>query len=104
MTPRTHKRYDAEFKRSTIELADSTDRPDSALEKEMGIYDGAIRTWRRQALKQKDDAFPGNGNLPTSEAELHRLRRENEILRQEREILKKAVAIFSLPTKPGSGL
>ncbi|MCZ7555138.1 MAG: transposase [Bacteroidia bacterium] len=104
MVKRTHKKYDAAFKRSVIELADSTDRPDSALEEEFDLYDGAIRTWRRQLLTQKSEAFPGNGNLPASDSELHRLRRENEILRQEREILKKAVAIFSLPTKPGSGL
>ena len=104
MAHKPRKKYDEEFKRATVELADSSDRPDRAFEQELDLYDGAIRTWRREIIKHAKDAFPGNGNLPPSEDELRRLRRENEILRQEREILKKAVAIFSLPPKSGSDL
>jgi transposase len=40
-------------------------------------------------------AFPGTGHQSDAEAEVHRLKRENEILRQERDLLKKAIAIFS---------
>jgi transposase len=42
-----------------------------------------------------EQAFPGTGHQNDAEAELRQLRRENEILRQERDILKKAIAIFS---------
>jgi transposase len=42
-------------------------------------------------------AFPGKGNLRSEDEEVRRLKRENEVLRQEREILKKALAIFSGP-------
>ena len=45
-------------------------------------------------------AFPGHGHLPEPEAELRRLQRENAVLRQERDILKKAIAIFSEPKAP----
>jgi len=40
-------------------------------------------------------AFPGTGHQSDAKAEVHRLKRENEILRQERDLLKKAIAIFS---------
>ncbi len=43
-------------------------------------------------------AFPGHGRVPADQEELVRLRRELEIVRQERDILKKAVAIFSRPS------
>jgi transposase len=42
-------------------------------------------------------AFVGSGNQQPEDAEIRQLRRENEILRQERDILKKARAIFSHP-------
>lgn len=44
-----------------------------------------------------EQAFVGSGNLHPEDAELKRLRRENEILRQERDSFKKALAIFSHP-------
>jgi transposase len=44
-------------------------------------------------------AFPGSGHLTPPEEEMRRLQRENEILRQERDILKKALAIFSKPER-----
>jgi transposase len=44
-----------------------------------------------------EQAFPGHGHLPADQERLRQLERENEILRQERDILKKAIAIFSHP-------
>ena len=46
-----------------------------------------------------EDAFPGHGNLPPDEERIRQLQRELEITRQERDILKKAIAIFSRPSK-----
>jgi transposase len=55
-----------------------------------------LSRWKRQLARQGKDAFPGKGHLmPEEEEELRRLKRENERLRRERDILKKAVAIFS---------
>jgi len=101
MTARKRKSYDAEFKRQAVDLANIPDRTDREIEQDLGIYDGAIRTWRRELASHADDAFPGKGRVPASEEELHQLRRENHILRQERDILKKAVVIFSHPPKTG---
>jgi hypothetical protein len=49
---KTHKRYDPEFKRQTVELADKTNRPDSTIEKELVLYQGAIRPWREELTTQ----------------------------------------------------
>ncbi|WP_158591534.1 transposase [Deinococcus cavernae] len=53
--------------------------------------------WRLQAQQAGQAAFPGQGRTTQTpqEQEIQRLRRENEILRQEREILKKAAAFFA---------
>ena len=42
-------------------------------------------------------AFPGKGHLHAEDERVKKLERENEVLRRERDILKKALAIFSLP-------
>jgi transposase len=96
------RKYDEDFKTQTVELADSSERTDAAIEKDLGVYQGAIRHWRADLESNKGEAFPGTGHLRPSEEEFRQLRREVEILRQEREILKKAVAIFSIPPRTGS--
>ncbi len=61
--------------------------------REMGIDQETLRRWLKEFAAGGDRAFPGRGH-PRDE-ELVRLRRENQQLRQEREILKKALGIFS---------
>lgn len=63
--------------------------------RDLGISQSVLGRWKRQFEEDPDQAFPGKGRLRPEDEELARLRRENEILRQEREILKKAVGIFS---------
>jgi transposase len=97
-----HKSYDPDFKRQTVDLADSSDRADRTIEEELGLYQGAIRTWRKELKKDNAHAFPGKGHRKPIEEENDALRRENEILRQERDILKKAAAIFSHVPRTGT--
>lgn len=95
MTERKH--YTREFKFEALELWRSSGKSAAQIERDLGIHQGQLYAWKRQLEKHGSDAFPGHGHLPTPEAELRRLQRENEILRQERDILKKAIAIFSEP-------
>lgn len=95
---------DREFKQQAVALADSSGKPDRQIEKELGIYQGAIRTWRKALEADPEHAFPGSGKLKPVDEELRRLRREVEVLRQERDILKKAAAIFLKPPKAGTDL
>ena len=97
------QRYDSEFKRAAVELAGTSGKTLAALEVELGISKGLLKQWVRAAKRDGTEAFPGNGRLKASDEELRRLQRENAVLRQERDILKKAVAIFSQPPKPGTG-
>jgi transposase len=96
------QKYDSEFKRAAVELAQTSGKTMAELEVELGISQGLLKHWVRAAKRDGAEAFPGNGRLKASDEELRRLQRENAILRQERDILKKAVGIFSQAPKPGT--
>ena len=51
--------------------------------------------WRKQFAGESDQAFPGKGHMTAENQELNRLRKENQRLRMEHEILKKAAAFFA---------
>lgn len=89
------QKYDPEFKKEAVRLADESDRPIKVTEKELGLYHGAIRQWRRELCEDPRQAFPGTGRLKPEEEKLRHALKENDRLRRERDILKKAVAIFS---------
>ena len=89
------KRYDKEFKIETIRLASEPGNSQAKIERDLGISQGIISRWKRELLEDGEQAFPGKGHLKADDNELRRLKRENERLRRERDILKKAVAIFS---------
>jgi transposase len=92
---RKNRKFDTSFKQEAVRLADESDKPDRQIEKELGIYQGAIRTWRNDLKENGKGAFPGTGHLKPEEEENRRLRRELARVTTERDILKKAVAIFS---------
>lgn len=98
------KKYDATFKREAVGLAATSGKRDRTIEQELGLYQGAIRHWREEVKADPDNAFPGTGHLKPLEAENLRLRRELAIAQEERDILKKAVAIFSKKPKTSTGL
>jgi transposase-like protein len=89
------KRYTREFKIEAVRLLESSGKNGRAVEEELGIGSGQIYRWRKQleAEGKGAQAFPGTGR-PRDE-EMARLKRENAVLREERDILRKAVAIFS---------
>ena len=92
---RVLKQYDQQFKKEAVRLLETSGKSIAQLERELGIGKGNLSRWRRQYVKEGEDAFPGHGRLTPEQERLRRLERENEILRQERDILKKAIAIFS---------
>jgi transposase len=63
----------------------------------LGISQTSLSRWCQDAETHQEQAFVGSGHQQPEAEELRRLRRENEILRQERDILKKAAAIFLHP-------
>ncbi len=97
------KRYDAEFKRESVRLAETSGKTDRQIERDLGLYQGAIARWRKELEGDPMDAFPGTGHQKPLEEENRRLQRELAIAREERDILKKVVAIFSEGPKTDSG-
>lgn len=94
--PRTRPPYAREFREEAVRLARESGRPASQIAKDVGISYESLRTW----LKQSDlDAGRRMDGLTTEEREeLRTWRRENRILREEREILRKAAAFFAKET------
>ena len=88
--------FDREFKQMVIEL--SHNREDvAALASELDISADLIYRWRREATTYQNASFPGQGNkiLTEEQKEIARLRKELRDAQIERDILKKAVSIFS---------
>ena len=89
------KVYTREFKLETLRLLKRSGKTKAELERELGLYQGQIGLWEKAFNREGgkvEQAFPGTGHQSDAEAEVSQLRRENEILRQERDILKKAIA------------
>jgi transposase len=84
-----------QFKLESVRLIVEEGRRISGLSRELGVSENLLRNWKRKWEEGKIDPFPGKGRLSLEDDELRRLRRDNERLRIERDILKKAVAIFS---------
>lgn len=89
------KTYTREFKLEAIQLAETSGKPIAQIERELGLGKGQIHHWKRQVAQDGEEAFPGKGRLKAQDELIRQLRRENEVLRQERDILKKAVTIFA---------
>jgi transposase len=93
------KSYTREFKLEAVRLLETSGRGVTELERELGIGAGCLGRWRAAFREEGEQAFPGHGHPSPDEERIRALEREVEILRQEREILKKAVAIFSHPRR-----
>jgi transposase-like protein len=91
------RKYDREFKLNAIQLYLESKRPLREISEELGVPGSTLVTWVRTGKREGLKAFPGKGHLKPEDEQLKRLHREIEVLRRERDILKKALAIFSLP-------
>ncbi|QYO64864.1 transposase [Leptolyngbya sp. 7M] len=87
------KKYTEEFKREAVRLMETSSKRIAEIARDLGINDNNLYRWRR--LYGNQSQTNTNGSVAEMEAELKRLRRENEVLRQERDILKKAMSIVS---------
>ena len=89
------KTYTREFKVEAVQLVKSSGKPMSQIARELGVSDSALYQWCKHLADQGEQAFPGSGQQTAQEEEIRRLKRELEIARQERDILKKVVGIYS---------
>ena len=92
------KRFDRDFKISAVRMVTEGGHKAAEVARSLGIHQNQIYNWKKKFSDQGDKAFPGKGHL----TELAALRRQLRDVEMERDILKKAVGIFSKPTENGS--
>lgn len=94
MARRSRRKFSDEFKTETVKLIRDSDKSIGAICQELNLTPTAVRRWVKQM--DIDEGKGPAGALTRDELEeLRRLRKENRVLRQEREILKKATAFFA---------
>jgi len=93
--------YTEEFKRDAVELSFNSDKTIKEIADDLGIIYGNLTRWRREYKNKGEHAFPGNGNqnLTPEEQKIKDLEDELRETKLERDILKKAVGIFSKKSK-----
>jgi transposase len=89
------RKYDRQFKEEAVKLVTEGGRSVSDVARSLGIHENLLYTWKRQYKEDPAGSFPGKGHLSPQDEELQRLQKENANLKEDREILKKALAIFS---------
>lgn len=96
-----YKTYTKEFKQEAVRLMEESGRPPAEIAMELGIRRNQLYKWKEQLQNQGEDAFKGKRGRPKKEdrSELTTLRQENERLKEELEILKKAAAYFARELK-----
>ena len=91
LTGRTRRKFSDEFKRDAVDIVNTSGKSIAQVARELGIYDSSLGSW----VKQADIDRGVRDGVSTSEREeVVELRRENERLRMERELLKRAVAFW----------
>jgi transposase len=87
------RKYTEEFKREAVRLMESSGKPIAELARDPGINDNNLYRWRNLYGRQAENGT--HGNASALQAELKRLQREVEVLRQERDMLKKVMCMVS---------
>ena len=93
------RKYDRAFKIEAVKLVTERGTPVAEAARNLGIHENLLRSWKKKYLKDTADAFPGKGCLKPQDEEMRQLRRKLANVKEERDILKKALAIFSKEPK-----
>jgi len=94
---RTRRHFSREFKVEAVRQLLGGQRPAAVVARELGVGADVLRRWRDElsATSGGSDTARAGHTITSDDEELRRLRRENAVLREEREILKKATAFFA---------
>lgn len=99
MNKRNQRSYDKEFKLNAIKLYLESGRSYRQIGDELGVPEATLAGWVVDYKKDGENSFPGKGYQKPADEELTQLRKELAIAREERDILKKALGIFSSTRK-----
>ena len=95
MGKRTRRKYEKEFKIEAVRLITERGMKVIEVSRDLGISKEVLYRWRHEYLEDKSHSFPGEGKLKPEDEEIRKLRRELANVKEERDILKKAISIFS---------
>jgi transposase len=95
MSKKESRHFTREFKRNAVELMVDKGMSAGKVAQELDIHPNLLHQWKRKFLAEGNGAFVGKGNLKPEDAEMRRLRKELEDVKEERDILKKALGVFS---------
>ncbi len=95
MSKKKRKTYNREFKKEAVALI--TDKGYSVAEasRNLGVEYSVLRRWKMQLADDPQNAFPGKGRQKADDQEVRNLQKELERVKEERDILKKALAYFA---------
>ena len=99
MSKRQRRKYDSEFKIEAVRLVTENGKPVAEVARNPGIHENLIHNWKKKFEEDPPFAFPGKGRLKPADEELRKLKRQLADVTEERDILKKALAIFSKDPK-----
>ena len=91
----SRRQYDKAFKREVVRLVTEEGRKIAQIARDLGIHENLIYRWRQELREDQENALPGKGRLKPQDEEMRRLKRQLEDVTEERDILKKALAVFS---------
>ena len=89
------RQYEKEFKREAVRLVVEGKRRAAEVARDLGIGANMLHRWKRELGEDQEGAFPGKGKMNGEEEEMRRVKKELEEVREERDILKKALGVFS---------
>jgi len=95
MSKRKRKNYSREFKKEAVGLITQKGYSIAEASRNLGIDYSVLRRWKKQLENDPQNAFPGKGRLRDPDEELRRLQRKLDRVKEERDILKKALAYFA---------
>lgn len=92
-----HKKYDREFKVNAVKLYRESGKTLEEMGRNLGVSKSTLSYWVREFKEHGKESFPGKGKLLPCNEELYRLKKQLAEVTMERDILKKAAAIFLKP-------
>ena len=92
---RSRRRYTREFKLEAVQLVQNRDGRITEVAQNLGIHPNMLQRWMKEYTSDPNHTFPGNGKLRAPDEEIRQLKNKLRDVEEERDILKKALAIFS---------
>ena len=91
------RNYDREFKLNAVKFYRESQKPMRQICKELDLPISTLNGWVKEFEAHGEESFPGSGKLKPCNEEVYRLKKQLADVTMERDILKKAIAIFSKP-------